>query len=151
MHTTIHTNRMRAGSVYLNLGMKLGVDVYNVILPLSLPPSLPSSLPPYFHSTLVYELVLLGKPFKNVPRECVIWRVGSGRLQPLSLLPRDRLRGIIQRCWKLNPDSRPTFKTILSDVEQNVSNNIHTRLATRKHTRTHTLPLYSHSPLLSWL
>ena len=81
--------------------------------------SLPSF--PFVHSTLLYELVLLGKPFKNVSRECVIWRVGSGRFQPLSLLPRDRLRGIIQRCWQLSPESRPTFKSILTDVEQNVS------------------------------
>ena len=76
---------------------------------------------PLTHSTLLYELVLLGKPFKNVSRECVIWRIGSGRFQPLSLLPRDRLRGIIQRCWRLSPESRPTFKSILTDVEQNVS------------------------------
>ena len=84
-------------------------------------PNPPSFKPDIFaFGTLLYELVLLGKPFKNVSRECVIWSIGSGRFQPLSLLPRDRLRGIIQRCWRLSPDSRPTFKSILTDVEQNV-------------------------------
>ena len=78
-------------------------------------PSLPLS------RTLLYELVALEKPFKCVPRESVVWQVGTGQFQPLSLLPRDRLRGIIQRCWRLQPESRPTFKDILTDVEQNVS------------------------------
>lgn len=88
--------------------------------PLSLSPFLP--LPPLStSSTLLYELILIGKPFRNATREYVIWQVGSGCLQPLTLLPRDRLRGIIQRCWQLSPDSRPTFKDILTDVEQNVS------------------------------
>ena len=82
-------------------------------------PPLPESL--CTHSTLLYELVLLGKPFKDMSRECVIWCVGSGHCQPLSLLPRDRLRGIIQKCWQLSPESRPSFKNILTDVEQNVS------------------------------
>lgn len=99
-------------------------DLYSVppplLPPLSLPLSLPLSPLP-MSSTLLYELILIGKPFRNATRECVIWRVGNGCLQPLTLLPRDRLKGIIQRCWQLSPDSRPTFKDILTDVEQNVS------------------------------
>lgn len=104
--------------------MHVGVctnDLYSVPPP-PLPPSVSLPLPPLsMYSTLLYELILIGKPFRNATRECVIWRVGNGCLQPLTLLPRDRLRGIIQRCWQLSPDSRPTFKDILTDVEQNVS------------------------------
>lgn len=94
------------------------ISLYHGELFLCNPPGMKEDV--FAFGTLLYELVLLCKPFKNVSRECLIWRVGSGHLQPLSLLPRDRLRGIIQRCWQLSPDSRPTFKNILSDVEQNV-------------------------------
>ncbi len=72
-------------------------------------------------STLIYELVNLQKPFQSVPAEAVIWRVGRGECQSLTLVPKGRLRTLISRCWAEQPSSRPSFKELLTTLEQNVS------------------------------
>ena len=39
-------------------------------------------------STIVYELMSLEHAYKHLPAECVIWRVGQGKMQPVTLLPK---------------------------------------------------------------
>lgn len=70
--------------------------------------------------SIVYELVTLEKPFKNASLLNLIWQVGNGACQPLSLLPRGRFKGIISHCWYENPSKRPSFKEILSSVADNL-------------------------------
>lgn len=76
-------------------------------------------LPSY--RTIVYELMLLEYPYKSFSLETQIWRVGKGKMQGLTLLPRGQLKSIIARCWKESPQHRPTFKDILAIIEHDVS------------------------------
>ena len=70
--------------------------------------------------TIVYELVTLEKPFKNASLLNLIWQVGNGVCQSLSLLPRGRFKGIISHCWSESHSKRLSFKEILSSVADNL-------------------------------
>ena len=74
-----------------------------------------------FYRTIIYELMLLEYPYKSVPLETQIWRIGRGDLQALTLVPKGRLRSIISRCWEESPQRRPIFKDLLARLEQDVS------------------------------
>lgn len=65
--------------------------------------------------------MLLEYPYKSVPLETQIWRIGRGDLQALTLVPKGRLRTIISRCWAEPPQRRPIFKDLLARLEQDVS------------------------------
>lgn len=58
--------------------------------------------------------------YKHLPAECVIWRVGQGRTQPVTLLPKGRFRNIINSCWREGPQKRPTFTQLLVILEETV-------------------------------
>lgn len=68
--------------------------------------------------TLTYELVTIATPFKNQSLVDLVWNVGNGRCQPLTLVPKSRLKSVISRCWNLQ--KRPTFKDILTSVQDNI-------------------------------
>lgn len=65
--------------------------------------------------------MLLEYPYKALPLETQIWRIGRGDLQALTLIPKGRLRSIICRCWVESPQRRPSFKELLASIEQDVS------------------------------
>lgn len=71
--------------------------------------------------TIIYELMMLEYPYKCLPLQTRIWRVGKGDLQALTLVPKGRLRNIIWRCWVESPLCRPSFKELLATIEQDVS------------------------------
>ena len=71
-------------------------------------------------STIVYELMSLDYPYKHLPTECVIWRVGQGKTQPVTLLPKGRFRNIINSCWRESPQKRPSFTQLLVILEETV-------------------------------
>ena len=58
--------------------------------------------------------------YKHLPAECVIWRVGQGKMQPVTLLPKGRFRNIISSCWRENPQKRPSFTQLLVVLEETV-------------------------------
>jgi hypothetical protein len=65
--------------------------------------------------------VSLEPAYKHLPAECVIWRAGKGKTQPVTLLPKGRFRNIINSCWRESPQKRPTFTQILVTLEETVS------------------------------
>ena len=73
------------------------------------------------YRTIIYELMMLEYPYKCLPLESRIWRVGKGDRQALALVPKGRLRSIIWRCWVESPQCRPSFKELLTTIEQDVS------------------------------
>lgn len=79
-------------------------------------PTLPADV--FAFGTIVYELMLLEYPYKTLPLETQIWRIGRGDLQDLALIPKGRLRSIICCCWAENPQHRPSFKELLAGIEQ---------------------------------
>ena len=62
----------------------------------------------------------LEHPYKHLPVECVIWRVGQGKTQPVTLLPKGRFRNIINSCWRESPQKRPNFTQLLVILEETV-------------------------------
>ena len=75
----------------------------------------------FIHSTIIYELISLEHPYKHLPAECLIWQVGQGRTQSVTLLPKGRFRNIIHSCWRGNPHRRPSFTELLVILEETVS------------------------------
>lgn len=85
-------------------------------------PSRPScSADMFAFGSIVYELVTLEKPFKATDLLSLIWQVGNGKTQSLSLLSRGKFRRMITRCWSESPAQRPSFKEILSSVADNLT------------------------------
>ena len=70
--------------------------------------------------TLAYELVTLKLPFKDVPLINLIWLVGNGNHQPLTLLSRDIFRSVITHCWNQHLIRRPTFKEVLTSLKDDI-------------------------------
>lgn len=82
--------------------------------------------------SIVYELVTLESPFKNSSPLSIIWQVGNGRSQCLSLLQRGRFKGLISRCWATCQYRRPSFKQIISTVADSLilPRDIHSKFST---------------------
>ena len=74
----------------------------------------------FAYGTLTYELVSLELPFKDVPLIDIIWCVGNGHHQQLTLLSKGRFRSVITRCWNQHSIRRPTFKEVLTSIQDDV-------------------------------
>ena len=69
----------------------------------------------------MYELVTLDRPFRAIPLEVLIWRVGRGERQSLTQVSRGKFQEVIGQCWSENPAHRPSFKDLLTTIERDVS------------------------------
>ena len=70
--------------------------------------------------TITYELVSMELPFKDVPLIELIWCVGNGHHQPLTLLSKGRFRSVITRCWNQHLIKRPTFEKVFTSIQDDV-------------------------------
>lgn len=68
----------------------------------------------YAFGTVWYELLCGEWPFKQLPRESIIWQVGRGIKQSLCHIITSRdVKDILMDCWAFKPDDRPEFSQIL--------------------------------------
>ncbi len=73
-------------------------------------------------STMLYEMLTRDKPFSSTPGNLIIYQVGRGSTYPLDNSLRDgKFKQIIKKCWRKDPNTRPSFQELLSTIEQNVS------------------------------
>ena len=72
------------------------------------------------HSTIAYELMTLEFPYKHLPLECLIFRAGCGETQSLELISNRHFKTTISKCWNPIPQHRPSFKELVTSLEQNV-------------------------------
>ena len=79
------------------------------------------------HSTIAYELMTLEFPYKHLPLECLIFRAGCGETQSLELISNRHFRTTISKCWNPIPQHRPSFKDLVTSLEQNVREEICTQ------------------------
>ncbi|RUS83373.1 hypothetical protein EGW08_008876 [Elysia chlorotica] len=67
----------------------------------------------YAFGTVWYELLCNDWPFRGQPCETVIWQVGRGIKQSLSLVTAPReVKEILMSCWSFRPNDRPDFSQI---------------------------------------
>ena len=72
----------------------------------------------YAFGTVWYELLYNEWPFRNQPVESIIWQVGCGVKQTLSVVasPRD-VKSILMTCWAFRPQDRPEFQQIMHALD----------------------------------
>jgi len=73
----------------------------------------------YAYGTVLYELFLGRYPFSGYPPELIIWKISNGHAQVLE----DKefpliFKSLVQSCWSRNPDQRPEFQNVLSNMRK---------------------------------
>lgn len=70
----------------------------------------------YSFAMVIYEIITLKKPFDDINHPNIIQvlqRVQQGKLPNLDESIPEAFRDLIQRCWSLDPEERPTFNEIV--------------------------------------
>lgn len=74
----------------------------------------------YAFSIIVYEILTLEEPFKNMSNSSYLSTViEKGNRPEFKLTVADCYKKLISRCWSKNKDERPTFKEIVNELKNN--------------------------------
>nr|XP_039267599.1 serine/threonine receptor-like kinase NFP [Styela clava] len=70
------------------------------------------------YGVLLYEIVTLGaSPYPAIPQEEIFQFLERGDRMARPLTCSETLYGIMLKCWKWTPSSRPTFKQLVKDMD----------------------------------
>lgn len=74
----------------------------------------------YSFSMIMYEILTKSFPFKNKPAYHLMQIMSGKRPEIPEHLP-DVYKNLIERCWALNPDDRPSFEEIKTILQTNIA------------------------------
>lgn len=70
------------------------------------------------YGVIVWELLTLCIPYKNVDYSAIMWGVGSSSLSlPIPETCSDGVKLLLKLCWSAKPRNRPSFLQILKHID----------------------------------
>lgn len=73
----------------------------------------------YAFAMIVYEIVTLEKPFKDIGQLVLMSKIAKGERPEFKYTIPDSYKDLIERCWDQNPSARPTFAEITEELVSN--------------------------------